>query len=349
MDWQYVEPVDVLTAGFPCQGLSVAGPRTGLSERSPSGLWPHIVTAASALRPHWVVIENVRGLLSTRAGTDPVRHVEPCPTCLGNPEKMPTMRALGAVLADLAEIGYDDCRWTCVRASDVGACHRRERVFLVAARSVPDQDQAAEDPDGEPWSQRRLPAPGQTQGRWPRTFPPRRGGASAAHPACERRPERLPESALSQRRTHPRLHRRRALHPAEAAAHAHPLRQHRRPGHHPEAARRHESAHRRHSPAIWWGEYLPAIRRWEHVTGTPAPAPTVPGTRRLSAEFVEWMMGYENGFVVAVPGLSRAAQLRLLGNSVVPQQASEALGMLLRDRTSTCGRILSCEQFGGPR
>lgn len=75
--------------------------------------------------------------------------------------------------------------------------------------------------------------------------------------------------------------------------------------------------------------YLPAIRRWEQVTRRAVPMPTVPGTRRLSAEFVEWMMGLPEGWVTAAEGLSRAAQLLLLGNSVVPQQAAHVLGLLL--------------------
>lgn len=54
----------------------------------------------------------------------------------------------------------------------------------------------------------------------------------------------------------------------------------------------------------------------------------MPGTRRLSAEFVEWMM-LPAGWVTGTPGLSRAAQLHLLGNSVVPQQAARALEILL--------------------
>ncbi|MBC9718044.1 DNA cytosine methyltransferase [Streptomyces sp. TRM66268-LWL] len=330
-DFREVEPVDVLTTGFPCQGLSVAGPRTGLSEHSPSGLWPHIVTAASALRPHMVVIENVRGILSTRAGIRPLRDLEPCPRCLGDPQKLPPMRALGAVLADLAEIGYDDCRWTCVRASDVGAAHRRERVFLVAARSMPDKHHAVEDP--EPHGQQRLPSPSHAQGRRPGPLPGRQGRAPAAHPTRERRREGLTEPALSQRRPHPCLHRGRACRYGEVAAHSDDGGRARRCGYNPETQGRSEPPYRRHSPAGWWAEYLPAIRRWEHVTGHPAPRPTVPGTRRLSADLVEWLMGFEKGWVTGMPGLSRVAQLHLLGNSVVPQQAAHALRHLLADST----------------
>ena len=80
-----------------------------------------------------------------------------------------------------------------------------------------------------------------------------------------------------------------------------------------------------------WGEYGPAVARWEEITGRAAPAPTETGTKgqpRLSARFVEWLMGVEPGFVTGMD-ISRAAQLRLLGNGVVPQQAALALRVLV--------------------
>nr|WP_238400055.1 hypothetical protein [Kocuria indica] len=80
--------------------------------------------------------------------------------------------------------------------------------------------------------------------------------------------------------------------------------------------------------ASTFGEYTPAIRRWERITGHPAPAPTEPtgrgGAHRLSAKFAEWMMGLDPGWVTDVP-ISRTAQLRAIGNGVVPQQAIAAL------------------------
>lgn len=77
-----------------------------------------------------------------------------------------------------------------------------------------------------------------------------------------------------------------------------------------------------------FGDYAPAIRRWEQVTGHPAPPPTEPtgrgGAHRLSARFAEWMMGLPPGWVTDIP-ISRAEQLRAIGNGVVPQQAVAAL------------------------
>ncbi|MCX5206924.1 DNA (cytosine-5-)-methyltransferase [Streptomyces sp. NBC_00237] len=338
LDWHTVSPVHILTAGIPCQDLSVAGPRTGLTPGTRSGLWTHVPYAIAALNPHLVVIENVRGLLSTRAGTHPrptaLRHLEPCPRCMGDPANPPGMRALGVLLADLADLGYD-ASWTCVRAADVGAPHRRDRVFLLAWP-------APQNPDREPRHQRRLPAPHQTQGRRPRPHPGRRDRAPAPHPESQRRSERLTQPALPQRQPDPDLHS--GPPPCRTTAHGsregrqtppHPDLggRPRRCRYHPETPGRHEPPHSHRSPAEWWGTYLPAIRRWEAVTGHPAPTPTVPGTRRLSAHLVEWMMGLPTGWITHTPGLSRAAQLHLLGNSVVPQQAAHALNLLLSEGT----------------
>lgn len=77
-----------------------------------------------------------------------------------------------------------------------------------------------------------------------------------------------------------------------------------------------------------WGPYEPAIRRWEHVLGRPAPEPTdigARGARVLSPRFSEWLMGLPAGHVTSVAGLSRNDQLIALGNGVVPQQAAAAL------------------------
>ena len=121
------EPVDILTGGFPCQDLSLAGKRAGLKDGTRSGLWSEFAHAIDVIRPRLVVIENVRGLLSATAHSD----VEPCSWCLGDDGGEPALRALGAVLGDLASLGYD-ARWTGLRAADAGAPHGRFRVFIVA-------------------------------------------------------------------------------------------------------------------------------------------------------------------------------------------------------------------------
>jgi DNA (cytosine-5)-methyltransferase 1 len=127
VDWSQVEPIDVLTGGFPCQDVSLAGSRAGLNETTRSGLWAHYAHAISVLKPKLVVIENVRGLLSAEA----VGAMESDPWGVGDGQPQSVINALGAVLGDLAGLGYD-ARWCGVQAADAGAPHGRYRIFIVA-------------------------------------------------------------------------------------------------------------------------------------------------------------------------------------------------------------------------
>ena len=105
-------PVDMLAGGFPCQDFSVAGKGAGFADGTRSALWFAYADAVRALRPQLVFIENVPGIFGKvggRAGES----------------------AFGTVIGDLAEAGYVGS-WCSVRASDVGAPHRRERVFWLA-------------------------------------------------------------------------------------------------------------------------------------------------------------------------------------------------------------------------
>jgi hypothetical protein len=81
-----------------------------------------------------------------------------------------------------------------------------------------------------------------------------------------------------------------------------------------------------------WGKFEPAIRRWETITGRPAPEPTKPDGKdnnlRLSSKFTEWMMGLPDGWITG-HNLKRNDELKLAGNGVVPQQAELALRLLL--------------------
>ncbi|WP_280448413.1 DNA cytosine methyltransferase [Nocardia brasiliensis] len=133
IDWAAVEPVDVLVGGFPCQDVSAAGKRAGLAEGTRSGLWSHMASAIDVLRPQFVLIENVRGLLSAEA----VRNLESGSDDVGaSGGSGPVLRALGAVLGDLADLRFD-AEWACVRASDIGLCHHRARVFILGYPSRP--------------------------------------------------------------------------------------------------------------------------------------------------------------------------------------------------------------------
>lgn len=189
VDFTQVEPVDILTGGFPCQDVSLAGRRTGLRAGTRSGLWSHFARAIEELRPRLVVIENTRGLLSAPADSD----MEPCPWCLGDTGGEPPLRALGAVLADLAELGLD-AEWVGLPASSIGAPHERWREFVLAwpadaqgpGLEVGREGRAArvravaEDSDVAAGHQWRLAAPGQTEGWRSRSDVGGRGGAPAA-------------------------------------------------------------------------------------------------------------------------------------------------------------------------
>jgi DNA (cytosine-5)-methyltransferase 1 len=129
-DWSGVDLVDVLTGGFPCTDVSAAGKREGIRPGTRSGLWGRFLDAIEQLRPPLVVIENVRGLLSADAHHPAHSELESCPWEMGDGSG-PTLRALGAVLGDLADIGFD-AEWVGLRAADVGAPHGRFRVFVVA-------------------------------------------------------------------------------------------------------------------------------------------------------------------------------------------------------------------------
>jgi DNA (cytosine-5)-methyltransferase 1 len=315
IDWEQVEPVDILTGGFPCQDVSSAGRRAGLAPDSRSGLWAHFARAISVLRPQLVVIENVQGLLSAKAAGD----LEPCPHCVGDGSAEPPLRALGAVLGDLARLGFD-AEWARVAASEVGAPHPRQRVFILAWPAVQDADGAAR-------GERRIAAPGQAESRGAWADAGGRGRAPVAHAdrACAR-PELDREPATRQ--------------PAPLRDHAGRLGVQRGPA--ADAAslgwRADVLELRPGQPDVDWGDYGPAVRRWEPILGRPVPWPTdLRG--RLTPVFSEWMQGYPDGWVTCTPGPDgmspaalRNAMLRALGNGVVRQQAAAAL-RLLRDRT----------------
>ena len=101
---EYTGRVDIIAAGFPCQDISVAGKQAGLGEGTRSGLYREVLRIAGVVRPRYLFLENVSAILSN---------------------------GLGTVLGDLAALGYD-ARWLCIRASDVGAPHGRDRWFCLA-------------------------------------------------------------------------------------------------------------------------------------------------------------------------------------------------------------------------
>lgn len=99
----YPTRLRTITGGFPCQDISNAGKQVGI-EGERSGLWKEMHRLIRDLRPDYAIMENVGALVN---------------------------RGLSTVLGDLASCGYD-AEWQCLRASDFGAPHQRERVFIVA-------------------------------------------------------------------------------------------------------------------------------------------------------------------------------------------------------------------------
>ena len=95
---------DIITGGFPCQDISVAGLQKGITKETRSGLFYELIRVIRMVRPKYVVLENVAAILN---------------------------RGLDIVLRELSEAGYD-AEWSVIPASSVGACHQRSRWWLVA-------------------------------------------------------------------------------------------------------------------------------------------------------------------------------------------------------------------------
>jgi DNA (cytosine-5)-methyltransferase 1 len=295
VDWCSVEPVDILTAGYPCQPFSHAGQRKGADDER--HLWPFVAEAVRRIRPRHVVLENVPG-----------------------------HRSLGfdVVLGDLAALRYD-VRWTSLRAADVGAPHGRERVFIVASdTSCGSFPRAAAAGDGLRLAAERCDRPAADPAPGGRPDQPIGGDQARQH-------ERAVAGAGggdSARATAARVHDVGGSAAVLAVA-ADTDSDGRESVRRVDTLRR--DPHRRSGPHTAWGKYEPAIRRWERVLSRVAPPPTEPGPnggQRLAPRFVEWMMGLPAGWVTDVDGLSRNEMLRMLGNGVVPQHAEAALRAL---------------------
>ena len=112
--------VDIVTAGFPCQPFSIAG--KGRSEADPRNGWPAVIRILREVRPRFALLENVPNLLAK-----------------------PYARV---IFGELAEAGYD-AEWDCITAEEVGANHRRERLWILATNAVEREEYVAEQPRKE--------------------------------------------------------------------------------------------------------------------------------------------------------------------------------------------------------
>jgi DNA (cytosine-5)-methyltransferase 1 len=319
-DWAAAEPVDIVTAGYPCQPFSTAGQRKGTDDER--HIWPAIRDAISVLRPRVVVLENVRGHLSL--GFD-------------------------SVLGDLADLGFD-AEWGTFRSSDVGAPHRRERLYVVASH-----------PDSVARTAARQQRPGESERHGSRTDSRHLGTTTdtnsdpaGRHAGTTFGPQTWRENEQGKPDSYGSKNGRSATTDTDNANRrdsGQGLRQKfggdRLTITDPQIDRfdgeREIGSTRRRRPRSTlgdattigpdrgsvtdWGRYGDAIHRWEQITGRPAPVPLTNG--RLNPELTEWMMGYPAGWVTdPAIGLSWAQQLKACGNAVQPQTAALALDVL---------------------
>lgn len=291
IDWSTVEPVDIICGGYPCQPFSHAGLRKGTND--PRHLWPRFADAIGVLRPQYAILENVAGHLSLGFDT---------------------------VLADLASLGYD-ARWLTLRAADIGAPHGRKRLFVLATDTSGQRYGRGQDDRmvgrvaAAPENSRRSPSPTRKESC-------DRGAtvaADAAQPGLQGPQDPAGEaSARLDGNAQPGI---------GATADADGGRFQVGGEHDSESQRWQGDVLARHDADrldTSFGPYAPAIERWEQVIGRPAPKPAIDG--RLNPAFVEWMMGFDQGWT---DGLTRTKALKALGNAVVPQQGEAAIRMLV--------------------
>ena len=278
VNWAEVEPVDIITAGYPCQPFSHAGLRKGVQDER--HLWPYIKQAISTIRPSIVCLENVRGHFG-----------------LGFRD----------VLTDLASIGYD-VRWTLIRASDVGAPHRRERLFIVAypygARLNDSRtklsnglEQSCENVEYTNTNSQRQPL-GEYQGT-----------ASWHQRESQFEPSGMGEATNTDSATH------------------------------------NQSRGVNRGLSTKTGQFINGADRPEFRFSVEMAKQNLPPALdqgKLNVKFVEYMMGLPAGWVTDID-ISRANKLKILGNGVVPQQAYRALELLCNINSypqglKTCGQ-----------
>jgi len=321
LDFTSVEPVDVLTGGYPCQPFSHAGNRKGTDDER--HLWPHVLRALSEMGPRLAILENVRGHLTLGFDT---------------------------VLADLAQLGWS-AEWGIVRASDAGAPHQRARLFILAypegdgwherwpeSAGIIRRSNAAQCSDGIPTDASSGQQPGPASNGNGLRLAAERSYGVTADASGERYGGRQDLGVVGGMGAAPDVIRWQTGTPrqvvgdrsAQNATHAtRSKRTDAQPEHLCEASEQTAEPRER----VAWGDYGPAIQRWSDIIGRPAPSPTEPrpnGEPRLAPRFVEWMMGLPDGWVTdPAIGISRNHQLKALGNGVVPQQAALALSLLL--------------------
>jgi DNA (cytosine-5)-methyltransferase 1 len=264
-DWSSVEPIDILTAGYPCQPFSHAGLRKGAEDER--HLWPYIKEIIRQLRPSYVILENVRGHFG-----------------LGFRE----------VLGDLTSIGYD-ARWKLVRASDVGAPHRRERLFIFAypnghRQQIPIKGQHTSESKSTGFSDIEFT-------KYTHTHSERcsMGQDNCNEVEYQRQPQFVASGLVKTVATNSKNRSDGCL---------------------PSGVQARNSKPRSSTNTL------------RKIYSQEIPPPLV--NSRLNVKFVEYMMGLPEGWVTDVD-LPRSQMLKILGNGVVPQQAYRALQLLVNN------------------
>lgn len=311
IDWHTVPHVDIIYGGSPCQDMSQAGLRAGMKQGTRSGLWEYMRQGIETLQPEIVIWENARGALNAPATS--LSSMESATGLMGDEPNQPVNRAVGRVLGDLDNLGYN-AAWHGLRASDIGACHHRYRIFLVAVK----QD------TGVPAWARNIHYPSAVEADTPHILPtPTSRDYKDVWGAAKHRPADTDtlSRALSKVLPTPDAHmgERGSMEPCVVRERNHALRLN-------DVAEKGIALHGE------WGEYERAIIRHEKLVGRPAPMPcelSKNSLPRLSSQFVEWMMCLPEDWVCH-QGLSRRQELQALGNGVVPPQAAMGIRRAVR-------------------
>lgn len=325
--------VDVVTAGFPCQPVSQAGKGKGIDDER--WLIDDVCRVASRVGAQWLILENVPGILGANQGL-----------------------AFSRVASALAENGFS-AEWTCVRASDVGAPHKRLRWFCIGYTDsvVGEASEAFSGGSGTLGEQGEVPrvvGSDGSSGSEEASDAYESGGKARCDSGCSRkcaRKEPVGHTSSSSdtdcggygaQEDCAGVGRVDGSHEdvAQDGERTREILGHRGEETIPHAGRfvKQVQAQGQQSAIEEFGSdgedgedafgpYQQAVIRWEWVLGRYAPCP-VDEQSRLNPCFVEWMMGVPEGWVCdAVEG--RTHQLKILGNGVVPLQAAFAIEMLL--------------------
>lgn len=331
--WDQIEPVDIITGGSPCQDLSTAGKRAGMTPGTRSNLWEHMRDAIAIIKPRLVVWENVQGALSATATS--ISDMEP-PRDLWETLQTPIFGHSDVYSETLPKSGmtrngqlYGRLTWEHHTTGRAYSSQHGPALPTPKATDAKTGDYPAE-------HKREPPAPTAVTIHFPTpntmdSLPAREG---------EARERQLHRGDMNSARRQNMGNLREDI--IEAVEHLptpnardgdgggaqHPDK--RKAGGHQVCLT--DAATIMGATDNAYGKYTPAVRRWEKRT-RPAPAPTQPNTKgnpQLAAPFSEWLMGLPEGWVTDPDiGLTRAQQLKAIGNGVCPQQAAEALTRLL--------------------